>query len=148
MMGNLMMQDYVSEKMFWVNELVGCLRFRPRLSLPVPRSEHINVRELQAVRRVLSLASRQAAGPQRVLVAVDSLVTRGVVAKGRSASTKLNAEWSRCLPLTLGQGLVAAPFFVPTRLKPADGRRGQAQWGRLGGLCRNGLELSSRLRLD
>ena len=23
MMGNLMMQDYVSEKMFWVNELVG-----------------------------------------------------------------------------------------------------------------------------
>ena len=121
--------DVAASEALWVNELVGGLRFRPRLARRVPRTEHINVRELQAVRQVLSLASRQAAGPQRVLIAVDSLVTRGVVAKGRSASTRLNAEWSRCLPVTLGQGIVAAPFFVPTRLNPADGP------SRLCGIC-------------
>ena len=113
--------DFAASESLWLNELVGGTRFDLRLSRRVPRSEHINVREVQAIRAALELASGESPAPQRVLVLVDSLVTRGLVAKGRSASKKLNAEWSKCLPICLGQGLSVAPLFVPSRLNPADG---------------------------
>ena len=60
-------------------------------------------------------------GPSRVAVFVDSTVARGVVAKGRSASKALNAEWARWLPYTLGAGVSLGPVYIPTRMNPADG---------------------------
>ena len=79
------------------------------------------MREVQAIYSTLRMASRESPLPQRFLVMVDPLVTRGVVAKGRSASRRLNAEWSRCVPICLGQGVAVGPIYVPTRLNPADG---------------------------
>ena len=79
------------------------------------------MREVEAIHATLRVVTRDTPLPQRILVLVDSLVTRGVVSKGRSASRKLNAAWSRCVPICLGQGVAVGPIYVPTRLNPADG---------------------------
>ena len=106
----------------WVNELAGGgLSFTERFSIPVPNSQHINVRELEAQAVVLRRLAASGCGPCRVLDLVDSQVAMGVILKGRSGSRLLNRIWSKALPYTLGSGISLGPLYVPSRRNPADG---------------------------
>eukprot|EP00971_Amphidinium_carterae_P253358 5030295-Amphidinium_carterae.1 len=65
------------------------------------------------------LANRFPAGA-KVSLGVDSLVTAGVIAKGRSASVALNSAWRQHIGYTLCSGLTLGLHYVPSRLNPAD----------------------------
>ena len=56
----------------------------------------------------------------RVLILVDSLVCRGAVSKGRSASRAIAAILRRCTAVLLAANLYVITPFCPTRLNVAD----------------------------
>lgn len=101
-------------------DLLGGLTFKEDARIQVPPTEHINLRELQAVGLVLRRVAAQGTLEAKVLVAIGSLAAQGVVNKGRSASRRLNAAWRRWAPYLLGSGLTVGTYYVPTWLNPAD----------------------------
>ena len=56
----------------------------------------------------------------RAIVGVDSLVTCGVCAKGRSASRALNAEWRKSIGYSVCCGVSPGLHYAPSRLNPSD----------------------------
>ena len=111
----------VANEMLWVNDLARDLPWRVTRSSPDPVDDHINVKELRAA---LGEAARVALrGPSgiRILLLVDSKVTIGAAAKGRSASRLLNRELRRFAATFVARGVYVGLLFVPTRLQPSDG---------------------------
>ena len=72
-------EDAGASESLWINELIGGLDFSSHFCVPVPTSQHINVRELQAQAQLLRSIATSGQWPCRALGALDSLVTRGVV---------------------------------------------------------------------
>ena len=85
------------------------------------RGEHINVLELRACHAALRWRCRRAGfARSRFVHFVDSQVSLGVLAKGRSSSRQIAAVLRRYNALALAACLFAAYAWVRTDLNPAD----------------------------
>ena len=103
----------------FVNELAASLFWKEVFSRRVPTRDHINIKELRAVRLLVDGIKNKHAC-ERVVVLLDSLVALGALAKGRSPSIPLNAELRKMLGDLLVYDLYLGFLFVPTRLNPSD----------------------------
>ncbi|CAE7428465.1 unnamed protein product, partial [Symbiodinium microadriaticum] len=92
--------------------LAACPRYSELWSREYKSRVHINVAELDAFLREerRSGARRPCA---RLLFGIDSQVTIGCVAKGRSASPRLNQLLEKSIPDVLGSQSYAAPLYFP-----------------------------------
>ena len=80
---------------------------------------HINVLEVRAAN--LAIRNQASQRPHlRQPYLLDSAVAVGCLAKGRSASSVLNRELLRGLPVVVGYDHYPGFDFVPTRLNPSD----------------------------
>ena len=80
---------------------------------------HINVGELEAFLREESRSGARAPCSRQIF-ALDSQVGIGCVAKGRSASPRLNNLLSRSIAPVLGFQIQSVVIYFPTSLNPAD----------------------------
>ena len=112
----------------WYSELVCGLQFRTRLAYPFRRrGAHINVCEHRARRSWLRKLVRD---PQnhgtRQLLGLDSRVTVGSAAKGRSSAKAINHECRKTMPLLIAVEIQEGIFWLRSASNPADGpSRGQ-----------------------
>ena len=108
--------------MAWFGDFVRGVGWREVTRFKFPGTEHINVKEMKArcadVKR--RAASNVAPGAVRFLQGIDSLVTVGAAAKGRSSSWRLNSVMRRCTADILLGRLFPGEVYVPTELNPAD----------------------------
>ena len=81
--------------------------------------EHINVLETKAFLAVLRQVCREG-GDKRLVQVVDSSVTLGATAKGRSSARTLRRPLLQACALQLAWGLYPASVFGPTRLNTSD----------------------------
>ena len=99
--------------------LAACPRYSELWSREYKSRVHINVAELDAF-----LREERRSGARRpctrLLFGIDSQVTIGCVAKGRSASPRLNQLLEKSIPDVLGFQSYAAPLYFPSHLNPAD----------------------------
>jgi len=80
---------------------------------------------LRYIKWVLRSASRFR---HRVVLLVDSKVTLGLAAKGRSSSMTVNALIRKAAALCFAGGLILHHVFIPTKYNPADWpSRGEAK---------------------
>ena len=123
-------EDVSASETLWINDLLTGLHFTEHFCVPVPPSQHINVRELQSQVQLVKSIAVAGQWPCRALDALDSLVTRGVVNKGRSASEILNKTWRRAAPYSLGCGIARLnPGDDPSRLRAVRAPRSDLpQW--------------------
>lgn len=95
--------------------------WQEKLSYPWKQEDHINELELQAfivmVRRRVRKASRHRS---RYLHIVDSAVTRGAVAKGRSTSRRLNRLLRKVAAMTLAADVYPLTAWTISRWNFAD----------------------------
>ena len=96
--------------------------WRVALSYRWKHEQHINVLELSAVLDCLRhfLKSGRFLN-KRVLVLLDSQVSLGVLSKGRSSSSSLNAVLVRIAALCRFANVTAVFGWVPSEGNPADG---------------------------
>ena len=80
---------------------------------------HINCLESRTVKTLVKLAVRQHPN-SRVATLIDSRVTLGAGAKGRSSSGALNRIQQGSLPYVLGGGLYIGGLYAPTDRHRAD----------------------------
>lgn len=104
----------------WFVDFLGGATFAETFQTRVPPTEHINVRELEAVHGLVKRLVLQGVSNAKILLGVDSLVARGVINKGRSASTRLNKVWRKVAPYLLASQLSLGVYYVPSALNPAD----------------------------
>ena len=103
----------------WVNDLLREVHWVACSSRLVGGDAHINVRETRAaIKHALQQAGRQRS--VRVLEVLDSRVSIGALAKGRSASRLLNDELRAALPEVTARDLYLGFIFGPSRLNPGD----------------------------
>ena len=103
----------------WVNDLLRELPWRATSSRMVGGDAHINVREIRAAIRH-GMQHVGGARSVRLLELLDSRVSIGALAKGRSASTLLNDELRAAMPETVSRDLYFGYLFAPSRLNPGD----------------------------
>lgn len=103
----------------FVNEIAASLFWKKVFSKKVPCRDHINIKELRAVRLLVD-GIKVRHTRERIIVLLDSLVALGALAKGRSPSIPLNAELRRMLGDLIAFDLYLGFLFVPTRLNPSD----------------------------
>ena len=80
---------------------------------------HMNVAELQAFLREEARAGHRKPD-SRMIFGLDSQVCIGAVAKGRSASPKLNQLLCRSIPAVAGSQIQSVPIYFPSAFNPAD----------------------------
>ena len=102
-----------------VNEVVLSSFWREKASWKFRRQSHINLLELKSILRLVSDLVKEKKSI-RFCALVDSLVTRGSVSKGRSASSAVSALLRHICSLLVVGGLYAVTPFVPTRHNTAD----------------------------
>ena len=109
--------------------LAACPRYSELWSREYKSRVHINVAELDAfLREERRSGARRPCS--RLLFGIDSQVTIGCVAKGRSASPRLNQLLERSIPDVLGFQSYSAPLYFPSHLNPSDDpTRGKAVRG-------------------
>jgi hypothetical protein len=112
--------DTSATESVWFNSLLRGLPFKEESRLQWRRRRHINLQEVAMLRSLMRHAALEHGTDVRVAVGVDSLVTCGVCAKGRSASRALNAEWRRAVGYSLCCGVSPALHYAPSRLNPSD----------------------------
>eukprot|EP00435_Cladocopium_sp_Y103_P057938 s1879_g20.t1 len=83
------------------------------------RKSHINVLESFVSVSALGQASEEEPD-SRICLGVDSRVSKGALAKGRSSARSLQPMTRRSCAIQLAFGTFPAWFFSPTRLNPAD----------------------------
>ena len=107
----------------WCSELVRGLQFGSSLAYPFRRrGSHINVCEHRARRSWLKQLARDPRNHgTRQLLALDSRVTVGSAAKGRSSSKAINHECRKSMPLLIAAEIQEGDFWVNSRSNPADG---------------------------
>ena len=97
----------------WVGDLGTCLDWRKLIQYRFKKINHININEELCLRSLLRhLSSTRPVS--RFAVFLDSRVTIGCNAKGRSSSMKLNYYLSTSLPFILGGELFPALFHIGT----------------------------------
>ena len=102
-----------------VNEVVLSSTWREKASWKFRRQSHINLLELKSILRLVSDLVKEKKSI-RFCALVDSLVTKGSVSKGRSASMAVSAVLRHICSLTVVGGLYPVTPFVPTRHNTAD----------------------------
>ena len=104
----------------WISELADSLGFKEVLRYKFKQPGHINVLEARMYKTFQKYAStRYPDSP--TLSLLDSRVTLGAVAKGRSSSPALCRILQGTLPYTLGGGLYAGNLHVYSAKNRADG---------------------------
>ncbi|CAE7454060.1 SUF4 [Symbiodinium sp. CCMP2592] len=110
----------------WIGDLGCCMHWKTLIQYRFKRLNHINVNEELAYRSLLKHVAKTSPGC-RFGVLLDSRVTIGCNAKGRSSSASLNFFLSTSLPYILGGDLYPCLFHVgtgencsddPSRLRP------------------------------
>ena len=89
-------------------------------SYPFGQTSHINLQEIRALRALIRRLIRVSPGPSRIVVAVDSQVTLGAVAKGRSSSFQINGLLRSLLGLLILGNKRVHLLWVPSKSNPAD----------------------------
>ena len=107
----------------WCSELVRGMQFRTSLQYSFRRrGAHINVCEHRARRSWLRKLVRD---PQnhgtRQLLGLDSRVTVGSAAKGRSSAKAINHECRKTMPLLIAVEIQEGIFWLRSASNPADG---------------------------
>ncbi len=101
-----------------VNEVVFTSGWKEKASWKFRRQLHINLLELKSIlRRVSELVKEK---KQMRFCALGSIVARGPVSKGRSASLAVSSMLRNICSLMIAGGLFAATPFVPTYHNSAD----------------------------
>ncbi len=105
----------------WLEDLANSQQWRQALRFGVPRDEHINKKEMKAYaaekRRVAANVETQG---QRRMFGLDSSVTVGAGAKGRSSTFDTNAVLRRSTPDALLGGIQAGHGHLRSAENPAD----------------------------
>lgn len=105
----------------WVDELVQDCQFKPVFCYPLPAGEHINIKELRAVRTLVRfLARNPKMHALRQVVLLDSAVVLGALAKGRSRSRRINRLLRSMLPDMLFCDIYLGCLHVSTKYNVAD----------------------------
>ena len=104
----------------WISELVDSLPFKEDLRCKFHRPGHINVLEARMFKTFQKRAARLRPNSHRVGL-LDSRVTLGAVAKGRSSSPARCRILQGTLPYTLGGGLYSGNLRVYSSKNRADG---------------------------
>lgn len=104
----------------WISELADCLRFRELLRYRFSKQGHINVLECRTYKTWLKYASKHFAGC-RLLGLLDSRVTLGATAKGRSSSFALSRVLQGSLGYVIGGGLYPGGLHVMSSKNRSDG---------------------------
>ena len=114
-------EEHEKAAALWGSELVSSLAFQPTARWLLPTG-HINVQEARA-RTTLTrhLTARPAFRHKRHVVAMDSRVTIGAAAKGRSSARSMNHELRKAAAHTLAGGVGLGAMWVNSESNPADG---------------------------
>ena len=104
----------------WIGEIADSLPFREVLRYKFLRPGHINVLEARMYKTFQKYCARHHPS-SRTLGLLDSRVTLGAVAKGRSSSPALSRVLQGTLPYTLGSGLYSGGLHVYSSKNRADG---------------------------
>ncbi|CAE7848186.1 unnamed protein product, partial [Symbiodinium necroappetens] len=104
----------------WINDLAESLQFTEDLRYRFQRPGHINVLEARMFKTFQKLCARRHPS-SRTLSLLDSRVTIGAVAKGRSSSRALSRVLQGTLGYTLGGGLYNGSLHVYSAANRADG---------------------------
>eukprot|EP00439_Symbiodinium_sp_Y106_P065833 s1500_g10.t1 len=99
------------EDLEWIGELADSLPLKEVLRYRFKRSGHINVLEARMFKTFCKRAARLHPD-SRLVGLLDSRVTLGAVAKGRSSSPALCRVLQGCLPYTLGGGVYPGNLHV------------------------------------
>ena len=104
----------------WIGELADCLHFSELLRYKFRKAGHINVLECRTYKTWLKHCAR--CHPNSRLVALlDSRVTLGAAAKGRSSSFALSRVLQGSLGYVLGGGLYPGGLHVESTKNRSDG---------------------------
>ena len=103
----------------WMNDLIRGLPWRPNRQLGIDRVAHISLQELDNYIGLCCYMARSHPGT-RGLFLLDSRVTIGASAKGRSASKALNYPLRAGIAEFVGCDFYPGADFVPTRFNPGD----------------------------
>ena len=104
----------------WIGEIADSLPFREVLRYKLLRPGHINVLEARMYKTFQKYCARHHPS-SRTLGLLDSRVTLGAVARGRSSSPALSRVLQGTLPYTLGSGLYSGGLHVYSSKNRADG---------------------------
>ena len=104
----------------WFNSLLRGGTFKELSRVHWRTRRHINLQEVAMLRALLRHVATHHGMDVRAVVGVDSLVTCGVCAKGRSASRALNAEWRKSIGYSVCCGVSPGLHYAPSRLNPSD----------------------------
>ena len=125
------------EDPLWTRELSNSLQFKPVLAYRFKRGSHITVLELRNYKTFLKVAARKHED-QRVPALLDSRVSIGAAAKGRSSSPALTRVLQGSLGYIIGGGLQIGPLHTysgdnrgaePSRQKAVRGpSRDEPEW--------------------
>ena len=108
-----------SQAAHWVTELSQSLEFQPVIAYSFARPGHINVLESRTYKTLLKLQSIQ--NPDtRSVVLLDSQVTQGANAKGRSSSPALARVQQGSLGYIMGGNLYPAGIYTHSADHRAD----------------------------
>ena len=103
----------------WVCEFIESARFHPVIAYDFARPAHINCLESRTVKTLTKLACRTS--PDTCIATlIDSRVTIGAGAKGRSSSSALNRIQQVSLGYVLGGGLYIGGLYAPLGIHRAD----------------------------
>ena len=108
------------EDLEWIGELADSLPLKEVLRYRFKRSGHINVLEARMFKTFCKRAARLHPD-SRLVGLLDSRVTLGAVAKGRSSSPALCRVLQGCLPYTLGGGVYPGNLHVYSGQNRSDG---------------------------
>ena len=113
----------------WGSELVRGIGFETKLAYTFRRrGSHINICEHRARRSSLRQLRRDPANHgKREVVGLDSRVTLGSAAKGRSSAKAINHELRKSMPYLVGPEIQEGDFWVGSTANPADGS--SRDWG-------------------
>ena len=117
---NLLRKHSAHEDPEWISELADSFPFKEDLRYKFHRPGHINVLEARMFKNFQKRAARLRPDSRTVWL-LDSRVTLGAVAKGRSSSPALCRILQGTLPYTLGGGLCSGNLHVYSSKNRADG---------------------------
>ena len=110
------------DKMPWVAELLQPLAFKTSFAYDFKTPGHINVNERLAYNTLIkSLSMSRATHKSRPVVVLDSRVTIGGAARGRSSARSLLSLQRASLPYVLGADLYPVHLWTPSEEMPMDG---------------------------
>lgn len=104
----------------WIGELADCLHFVELLRYKFHKTGHINVLECRTYKTWLKHCARKYPN-SRLVALLDSRVTLGAAAKGRSSSYALSRVLQGSLGYVLGGGLYPGGLHVESGKNRSDG---------------------------